>query len=265
MQSIGQGFRTSKAAGEPIYNSLQQFASVGAHIRRGQSTLVAAAPGIGKSAMVHFICQLGDRRGNRNSVLYFSADSDPSVMFKRSAAMVTGYTQDEVHDVLHGPGRLEMMRNVDQQTRNVWWTFASPVSTDDVIDEVEAYTALYGEPPEIIVFDNIRDVYDPATQSDEFAQLDAVMTFAKHLARDTGAAVICLHHVVGTYENGNEPVPLSGLRGKVGKLPELILTLFKPSDGVTGVSVVKNRNGQASPGGDFLFHLGADLAHMAYN
>ena len=95
---------------------------------------------------------------------------------------------------------------------------------------------------------------------DEFRGLGEASFFLLNIARDTGAAVIALHHVGGEHEGGGAPIPLSGLRGKVSKLPALILTLHR-ADGMR-VSVVKNRSGKSDPSGNYGVSLRADLARM---
>src|SRR5690606_1197039 len=94
--TLSQGRRKNVGAGEPIYNPLNIMNANEAFIRRGQLTLIAAGPGTGKSAVTQFILQKGDAKGRKNSVLYFSADSDADTMFKRAAAIETGWDMSEI-------------------------------------------------------------------------------------------------------------------------------------------------------------------------
>lgn len=87
-------------AGEPIYSPFTRLTSEKQHIRRGQLALIAGGPGTGKSAITQALLQRGDDRGNKNTCLYHSADSDSGTMFKRAAAIATGYTLDEIEAIL---------------------------------------------------------------------------------------------------------------------------------------------------------------------
>jgi hypothetical protein len=62
-----------------------------------------------------------------------------------------------------------------------------------------------------------------------------------------------LHHVTGGYNDADRPIPLSGVKGQIARVPEMVLTLHKQTD-VCGpdllcVSTVKNRGGKADPSG----------------
>jgi hypothetical protein len=71
--------------------------------------------------------------------------------------------------------------------------------------------------------------------------------YMSDMARVTGAHVLSLHHVTGEYSDGLQPIPLSGVKGKIGRVPNVILTIHKEIDGMDGrilhVSPVKNREG----------------------
>jgi hypothetical protein len=73
------------------------------------------------------------------------------------------------------------------------------------------------------------------------------------MARFTGACVIGLHHVTGTYNDADRPIPLSGVKGQVARVPELVLTLHKVIEQFgpdsLRVSTVKNRGGKSDPSG----------------
>ena len=79
------------------------------------------------------------------------------------------------------------------------------------------------------------------------------MSWLHDLARNTSACVVVLHHVTGTYNDADKPVPLSGIKGQIGRVPEMILTLHKEvNEGfadILKVSTVKNRGQKADPSG----------------
>jgi hypothetical protein len=83
----------------------------------------------------------------------------------------------------------------------------------------------------------------------------------KWWARDTGAAVLVLHHTSEQYQ-GNPCPPRAALHGKVAQVPSLIMTLASPSEGLLACSAVKNRYGPADPSGSTALWLDYDPARM---
>lgn len=262
MQSLTQARRKNTEAGEPLHLPFGVLRNTKTLIRRGQLTLIAGGPGTGKSAIVQSILQRGDDKGSHNSVLYFSADSDSGTMFKRSACIATGYEQDDVEAMVEA-GEVEGLEaEVNAATRHQVFDYRSSPSPEDIMLEVEAYLAVYGTYPEAIVVDNLKNLFIDV--EGEFQALEAACEFMHDLARDTNAAVITLHHVVGNLDDGLTPIPLSGLRGKVSKTPEVVLTLHR-SENHLNVSPVKNRNGKAQADGKWVLPIYADMARMAYS
>lgn len=193
-------------------------------------------------------------------VLYFSADSDAFQQLARSIAVLAGVTFDEARRaVLSGDlGRY----NGALQGLPIRFVFDSSPTLDALEQNIEAYEEVYGEYPHLIVVDNISDVLVGGDQkADE--RHDDLLAYLHDTARGTAACVIGLHHVTGPYNDSDKPVPLSGIKGQLGRKPELILTLFKSSPGTLGVSVPKNRGGAPDPSGKAYVELAFDGARMA--
>lgn len=261
MLSLTQGRRLSASQGAPIPTPFKSFQHNGIHFRKGSLSLVAAAPGAGKSALVQSIVQRGDGDGGKASAFYFSADSTANEVFTRAAAMATGYQLGEVERLMAEGGQDMLEAAVKSEAGHVRYSFKSSLTLDDVDEELAAYATVYGAFPDIIVVDNLMDL--DAGMDDEFRNLGEASLYLKDTARLTGAAVIALHHVGGEHENGGKPIPLGGLRGKVSKIPALVLTLHRASG--LKVSVVKNRSGKADPSGNYGVELSADLSRMWFD
>ncbi|MEU7096028.1 AAA family ATPase [Kitasatospora aureofaciens] len=226
----------------------QAFEENGIFIRQGQLTLISAAPGIGKSVLSQTIATRA-----KLPAFYFSADSDQFEMYVRAAAMITGWrTEDIGNAVLHG--KTDTIDAKLSETSFIRYDFKASPTPDDVDDELRAYAMTYGQWPNLIVIDNISNL-DFGGGAADTAALEEACNYLHDLARETGAAVIALHHVQGPYNNGDIPVPLSGLRGQIGRVPEVVLTLHNASDDfeaqagiqTIGVNAVKNRGGKADP------------------
>lgn len=234
------------------------------YIRRGQLTLIAAGPGCGKTAILQSILQRGNDRGQLNTSLFFSLDSDSSTMFKRAAAIHSGWEQSAIEEVMETGDRRGLEAAVAAATGHMRWSFDSSPSEEDILLEIEAYAATFGEFPQVLVFDNLKDIKMGVGEG-EFQQLEEACVFLNGLAKDTNAAVIALHHIVGSLEDGLQPVPLSGLRGKVSKTPSVVLTLHRNAEAKQlRVSPVKNRGGTADASGNWSLPINADLGRMSF-
>lgn len=226
-------------------------------------TLIAAGPGTGKSMLIQAWLQRGDDRGNKNTVFYQSADSDSFTMNKRAAAIASGYTQDDVEDMYNQGNHAGLDAQVDAATAHMWFDYRSSPTDEDILLEMEAYLAVHGDYPEVIVMDNLKNLSAGEAEG-EFQLLEQNCEFLHDLARDTNAAVITLHHVAGEQnENGMIPIPLTGVRGRVTKTPEVVLTLHRTPTH-TNISPVKNRNGQAQASGLWFMQLATDLSRGEY-
>lgn len=243
MQSLGLILRAKTKEGQPLPGVFKKLEALGAKIRRGQVTLIGAAPGGGKSAVATFLAlMMRYSDGQRVPSVYFSADSDRGTFGSRamSSALKIHVREAEEKIAAQDEGTL---KRLDKLTNHIWIDFNPSPSTRDIDEEVQAFAHVYGDYPHLVVIDNLMDVNNGG-DGDLFGH-DAVLDFAKQLARRTGAAVVVLCHVTGIYTDGTIPIPRSGLMNKIDKRPRLILTLYQEDTNLLGICVVKNSNGVA--------------------
>lgn len=218
--------------------------------------MIAAAPGVGKSALA---LDLAMRLPLRS--LYISADTDSFTMGLRAAAKMTGHPQTQVERGMSDPALAQMYGDVLAKIWNLRFSFDCS-SMEDVRDEVFAYATAHGEfPPGLIVVDNLVNVADG---EDDYRAMRSAVSDLDRLAHNTGAHVMVLHHATGRYEDGDTPIPQSGLENKVAKIPAQILTLTRVNSDMR-VHVVKNRAGKADPRGGLHAGLYVDLATMRFS
>jgi len=254
-QTIGLSLRAKGREGEALPAVFHQLEDVGAKIRRGQVTLIAGAPASGKSAIATQIALFSDYTGHGDRVptLYFSADSDKTTFGSRAAASALDIRLSEAEEAILNKDE-EVLTELDALTDHMWVNFDCAPTPKDIDAEVDCFAYIYGEYPHLIVIDNLMDV--SLYGMEERAGHDAIIDFARQLARRTSAAVLILCHVVGAYTDGLEPIPRSGLMNKIDKRPRLILTLHQPETNVLAVSVVKNSNGPAKSDGSMIVDIG---------
>lgn len=237
MLKLKRAFEGTTVRATPLPNVWKSFDRKNINFRRGQVTMVAAAPNGGKSmlALVYAI-----RAGV--PTLFFSADTDASTVSIRAIAHLSGHTQQTVERELNNNN--PSYHKYLSQMANISWVFDSNPSLDDLEMEIKAYIELYGIAPELIVIDNLMNV--AAETDNEWAGLRDIMMNLHDMARKTEACVLVLHHVSEASEYGSPtvPPPRRSIHGKVSQLPAVILTLgYDPSQGMLRVAAVKNRFG----------------------
>lgn len=250
MWTLNQSSGIRGHAGNPIPTPWKAFEELGIVLRRGQLVLVVAPPGIGKSAKVLNLSLQAMLPG-----FIFSADSDAFTQLTRSIAILCDITVERASQmVLEG----DLPEDIQETLRAIPLRidYNSSPTPHDIEENIAAYYELTNEFPALIVVDNITNVVTDAQDSgDPFSGLEALMDYLHSMARITGACVIGLHHVTGDYNNGQKAIPLNGVKGQITRVPQLVLTLWRPSPGRLGVSVVKNRGGKADPSGELYAEL----------
>ncbi|ASW31407.1 DnaB-like dsDNA helicase [Mycobacterium phage Lokk] len=236
------------SAGDPLPPVWQALDAKGTSLRRGQLVLVCAGPGTGKSAFV-----LAYALKSKVPTLYFSADSDAFTQLSRSVSILSGWS-------LERSTRAVREQNIDESVAAeldqipIRFNYKASPSLDVIEESLAAYDALYEDFPALIVVDNITNVRTDSSDGDDpFSGLESLMDYLHEMGRETGSCVIGLHHVTGPHNDGDKPIPLSGIKGQIGRVPEMVLTLHRVSDGFgpdsLNVSTVKNRGGKSDPSG----------------
>lgn len=260
MLTLTQSAAVKGSAGEPLPVVWKSLEDKGTRFSRGQLALVAAGPGTGKSAFV-----LNYALRSKVSCLYFSADSDAFIQLSRALSVLGGLNMRESGDLVLNDniGRIQDIIG-DSPVR---FSYNPSPTLTHIERQLQAYEELYGDYPELVVIDNALDVVMEGSDEDQSQSLDALMAWLHDMARTTEACVIVLHHVTGPYNDANQPIPLSGVKGQIGRVPELILTLHKEVgeygyEDLLKVSTVKNRGQKADPSGQDFAELTFDGYHM---
>ena len=248
------------SAGNPLPTVWESLANKGTQFLRGQLVLVCAAPGVGKSAFV-----LTYALKSRVPTLYFSADSDSYTQLSRSVSILTGWPMEKSIGLVRAEDLNGATAVLDSIPIRFDYT-ASP-DLDRLKILMESYEEVYGDFPGLVVVDNVTNVRaGGANDEDPFAGLEVTMEYLHDMARNTGACVVGLHHVTGKYNDADQPIPLSGIKGQIGRVPEMILTLFRSSSQFgpdsLNVSTVKNRGPGQDPSGQDYVSLSYDGGTM---
>ena len=142
---------------------------------------------------------------------------------------------------------------------HIRWSFESSPAFDDIGAEVEAFEEVWGEPPHLVVVDNVTDVADDG--GDEFSALRYTMKGLKYLARSSNSCVLALHHTSEAVESNPCP-PRRAIHGKVSQIPAVILTIGPAQGAFMPLCCVKNRQGPADLFGNDAMWLTFDPSVM---
>lgn len=242
-QTLYRSFQTvGSVEGSALPMPFPELDMAGVRFRGGQVTMVASGQGGGKSAfLTNYLARA------RVPALYFSPDSDIGTIGPRMIATITERLARDVFDDLDA-GRREAHLEAAKRLDHIHWSFETGLSYEDIQDHLIAYERVHGYYPQLIILDNLRDVYDGDGEGGEHQRHARTVDWFHSVARQTGAACVLLHHLEGAYDDPSIPPPLKAILGKVGKNARMSLHLFSPDDDSLGVVVAKNSNGRASPG-----------------
>ncbi|EMF02421.1 AAA family ATPase [Streptomyces mobaraensis NBRC 13819 = DSM 40847] len=255
MYTLSQSIRAKGDSGDPLPPAFKSMDKAGTRYIRGQLSLTVAGGGTGKSA---YKLSRILKAETPIPTIYFSADSSADIQLSRAISILT---------------KIDMAESVAAVRRNdirayaplldghpVRFDYGASPTIDDIETTVNAWYELYGEDAHMIVLDNITNIRGGGAGNDEdpFQGLESLMDWANDMARTTGAHVAGLHHTTGPHNDGNSPIPMSGVKGQITRVPALVLTLHKPDENTLAVSTVKNRAGRSDPSGNTFVELGFD-------
>lgn len=261
IQTLSASLRAKGPEGEALPSVFPALEAYGAKIRRGQLTLIGAAPNGGKSSLATYLAMKMEDPYDHDKIpsLYFSADSDITTFGMRAGAIALENSSVREVEKLVLEKDDTTLGVLERETDHMWVCFDSSPSCRDISDEIDMYALINGDYPQLVVVDNLMDV--TRGNVDERDGHDSILDFLRQLARRTAAAVLVLCHVTGKdgdgnfFTDGDVPIPRSGLMNKIDKRPRLILTLFNVSENVLGICVVKNNNGAAAASGSLQVHI----------
>ncbi|AWN05266.1 DnaB-like dsDNA helicase [Streptomyces phage Ibantik] len=250
MYSLVQSARIKGSAGEPIPNPSKALQKLDVDFRRGELSLVAAGPGTGKSLWALNLALYGSL-----PAMYWSADSNAATQLSRSTAILTGENVKDIKKALLE----DKFSSYERVLGDKWWirfSYEAMPTPADMEADLEIYYEVFGCHPHLCVVDNITNVdTGGAGDAESFTfGLEGMCEYLNDMARETEAHVQALHHVTGEWSDGLKPIPLSGVKGKIGRVPSLIMTIHREPDEVgmnrvLNLSPVKNREGFADASG----------------
>jgi len=218
--------------------------------------MLAARPAQGKSAFA-----LATAVRMQVPTLYLCPDTTARTQMTRLMAMDQGRAMWEMESLLdEDPKRAEEI--CESAHPGLRWAF-DVSSLRDVDLEVLAYQEVFGEPPALLIVDNLIDIQQG--DGDEWSSGRKTMRELKQLARELSSAVLILHHVGEGYATKSVGAPSSqDILGKDNRLASLVLTMAIDDGNVAAMSAVKNRYGPSDPRADDPISFYFDKTRMRF-
>lgn len=245
----------SLSAPLPQVYELAALYALGFKPRRGEVILIGARSGAAKSSFAIWLCvRLG------LPCLYWSLDQNLYESTYRALAAHTGKTIDEVESLI----KMGIAPPPDQAP--IQWCFDKNPSIVDMQEELDAYVEAYDSWPEVMVVDNIIDVYH-GREGDKTGYDDA-LKFLKEKAAESNATIFVLAHTSKSVKasNPHDPQPKYALLDSPDKHPQQILMVaLNPSSGEFKVAVAKSRLTLSDESSEHVVSLTADQARCTFS
>jgi hypothetical protein len=216
--------------------------------------MIAGAPGAFKSALALNLLAKWAQRGVYG--LYFSADADEFTTAKRTAAILTHRTVDDVEAGMRGTSAA-VYRSALMAMDHTRWVYKA-ADIDEIDRHMRGFEAVYGSFPHVVFIDNLLNM------SEVGEDWGACREFIRNLdilAREAECHVCVLHHTSESVFSPGMPPPRSALLGKISQFPRLILTVGV-NESTLNVACVKNTNGPQDPTGRTFFPMLVDAERM---
>jgi hypothetical protein len=235
MRSLARAARSRGTLGEAIPQPIEAIRNLGFAQRRGQTSLLVAAPGVGKSAVALYMAL---RCGV--PTLYLSADTDKTDQSERAMALLAGVS---IAEARRDPERYE--HHLERIPKDCRFDFESDPTIEEIEETTKAYRMVLGYYPHLIIVDTLGRVSTGVDE--ETARNKEAVRLLQMMARKTGAHVLVLHHATKMFDDGATPIPLSGLMSGVTKDQEQVLCMWKGGGKTVAFCPTKNRSGKSDP------------------
>lgn len=252
METLVQAARR-RDEGHPLVQPIKAFADQGVVFYAGTVNIIAASPGCGKSTVA-----LGYMLQSEINSLYACMDTPRKLTVARAGQALTGQYQAVVEEQLDDPD--SSVYEALAKATHLSIFFRSGVTSRDLALMLGAYVEMHGAFPQVFVIDNLKNV---AYEGDERGVAEQkLMEELDIIAKRTNICIIVLTHVLGAYNDGITPIPLSGVMNQNTKEAHVVLTLTRDRDGNLLFAVAKNRTATMDPSGTTRHRLAVNFSTM---
>lgn len=242
--TLSRVVRKDLRSGDPLPDVFHVLRRNQIRLRRGNLHLLAGKPGSMKTMF-----GLDLTKKMQVPTLYFSNDSDESTVAQRVLANAVQRPTEAVARDMKDNKRWAS-DNLDSM-EHVRWVFDPSPSLEDIEIEMEAFNEIWGEYPWFVVIDILDNI--SYYEDSEHGSISRKLQYLHGLARNTGAAILVMHHCSESAEENPCP-PRSSILQKQNKLPVLELTVAVHGEAFY-VAAVKSRHGPSDQTGHTAYRL----------
>lgn len=251
MQSIDRALRTEVAIGKRVlfpWESMNQLVTLSTR----ELAIMGGAPGSGKSTVAISLAVHANV-----PTLYCTQDS-PASVFHRMAALHTHQPISVVRKALQEGGQAEglVVETVRAKRRPELIVEYGRQSPGDIDRRVVALTEWLGEPPPLVIIDNLIDmvVHDgkKSMHHQDTGFYAIVLTALKEIANRRGVAIVALHHVLKNGDKGSGTAPITMtdlLHGGEREARHVWAVYHNEETTQMYLQVLKQQDGPSKPGG----------------
>lgn len=254
-QTAARALSQAASLAEPLPMPAE-LGNLGLTVRRGNLMMIAGAPGTGKSQLAQWWASRITR-----PCLYFSADMTPVDAITRQVATMTGQTLAAIGKGMDGPAGAYYQDVLSDS--NIQFVFDSNPSLEDLVEELDAYVEVEDAWPEVVVVDNLLNMYGAEEREGQMQ----ILSELHNLARVISSLVIVLHHASEANQKDPAfPAAKRDIQNKVTHHPEIVVTVaLDQVNELFRIAVVKFRSGRADASGKTFLELSADPARCSYS
>lgn len=158
-------------------------------VGRGEVLTIIGRSYSGKSVVAQNILHF-----NRHlPMIFFSLEMTALFAIQRLYSIWSGQPNREVMDAIEHGTVPDPMHMMPEDFRNHLVVDRSGLTTGDMLEYIQQYGQVYGEPPAAAVVDYLEIVSGAKTSGDGFIGVDRVATELKELAKEADVPVIVVH------------------------------------------------------------------------
>lgn len=253
METLVQAARR-RDEGNPLVQPIKAFEDQGVVFYAGTVNIIAASPGCGKSTVA-----LGYMLQSEINSLYACMDTPRRLTVCRAGQALTGQYAAVVEGQLEDPD--SSIYEALAKAKHLSIFFRSGVTSRDIALMLGAYVEMHGAFPKVFVIDNLKNVAYEG--EDRGVAEQKLMEELDIISKRTNICIIVLTHVLGAYNDGITPIPLSGVMNQNTKEAHVVLTLTRtPTDKQLMFAKVKDRTGSNDPSGQTRYPLATNFETM---
>lgn len=243
MQTWSRAIRQPDAVGKRIHLPWRGLDRM-VRLHTKELVIMGGAPGGGKSTLAVNLAMSLDI-----PTLYFAQDSPASVI-SRMAALAMDEETSKMQEWIASQDRLALSERVETIRPTLVFNRGA-VTTDRVRASALALREWLGEPPPLIILDNLIDMEMPGSNPSEIGFYATILPELKQMANELNICILVLHHVTKGMDHarGHDRMRLNDLLYAGDREARHVWGVYNDGLDTLKVQVLKQQDGPADADG----------------